>query len=81
MNARYCDSFPHVRWKDGEIVHVNVTPDVHREYDKKLKVALQAIQNRCEPCSDHPSSIGLPGLRIDIQCSATDDVHVPFVQD
>ena len=47
MNAKYCDKFPHVRWKDGQVVHVQVTPDIHRKYCAQMKMALDAIQMRC----------------------------------
>lgn len=46
VNARYCGRFPHVRWRDGQIVHVHVTPEVHRDYERKVKVVLQAVHNR-----------------------------------
>ena len=46
VNAKYCDRFPHVRWKDGQVVHVQVTPELHREYEKKVKLVLEAIHNR-----------------------------------
>lgn len=48
VNARYCDKFAHVAWKDGRIVHVQVTPDIHRIYEQKMIVALNQIKTRIE---------------------------------
>ncbi|XP_053399868.1 von Willebrand factor A domain-containing protein 3B-like isoform X2 [Mercenaria mercenaria] len=48
VNAKYCDRFPVVRWKDGKVVHVQVTPELHRTYEQKMLVALRAIQNRVD---------------------------------
>ncbi|KAL3878601.1 hypothetical protein ACJMK2_030937 [Sinanodonta woodiana] len=48
VNARYCDSFPVVRWKNGQIVHVQVTPEIHRTYEQKMLVALRLFQNRID---------------------------------
>ena len=46
MNAKYCDRFSHVQWKDGSVKHVHVTADVHREYEKKMASALDDFQRR-----------------------------------
>ena len=46
VNAKYCDRFPVVRWRDGKVVHVQVTPELHRNYEQKMLVALRAVQNR-----------------------------------
>lgn len=48
VNAKYCDRFPVVRWKDGKVVHVQVTPELHRTYEQKMLVALRAVQNRID---------------------------------
>ena len=47
INARYCERFPVVRWKDGRVVHVQVTPEVHRNYEQRMQVALNCFQQRC----------------------------------
>ena len=46
INARYCERFPVVRWKDGRVVHVQVTPEVHRNYEQRMQVALNSFQQR-----------------------------------
>ncbi|XP_052792048.1 von Willebrand factor A domain-containing protein 3B-like [Mya arenaria] len=48
VNAKYCDRFPVVRWKDGKVVHVQVTPELHRTYEQKVLTALRAIQSRID---------------------------------
>ena len=48
VNARYCERFPVVRWKDGRVVHVQVTPEVHRNYEARMQVALDCFQKRYE---------------------------------
>ncbi|XP_041356704.1 von Willebrand factor A domain-containing protein 3B-like isoform X3 [Gigantopelta aegis] len=48
VHARYCEQFPVVHWKDGSVVHVQVTPEVHRSYEKKMEVALNKIQQRAD---------------------------------
>lgn len=48
VNAKYCDRFPVVRWKDGKVVHVQVTPELHRTYEQRMLVALRAVQNRID---------------------------------
>lgn len=48
INARYCERFPVVRWKDGRVVHVQVTPEVHRNYEQRMQVALNKIQQRID---------------------------------
>ena len=46
VNARYCERFAHVRWKDGEVAHVHVTPEVERSYSRSVTVATHAMQQR-----------------------------------
>ncbi|RUS89184.1 hypothetical protein EGW08_003063, partial [Elysia chlorotica] len=48
INARYCDRFPIVKWRDGRVVHVQVTPDVHRTYEERVQVALNKVQQRID---------------------------------
>lgn len=48
VNAKYCDRFPVVRWKDGKVVHVQVTPELHRNYEQRILTALRAVQNRID---------------------------------
>ena len=46
VNARYCDKFAHVVWKDGRVMHVNVTKEMYRTYRRRLSVMNDAIQRR-----------------------------------
>ncbi|XP_070554779.1 von Willebrand factor A domain-containing protein 3B-like [Ptychodera flava] len=48
INAQYCDQFCHVLWRDGTVKHVHVTSDVHRQYERRMAVALDAIQQRID---------------------------------
>ncbi|XP_033631480.1 von Willebrand factor A domain-containing protein 3B-like isoform X2 [Asterias rubens] len=48
VNAKYCDKFCHVNWKDGSLKHVHVTADIHRNYERKMNVALQDFQRRVD---------------------------------
>ncbi|KAL8616729.1 hypothetical protein ACOMHN_017767 [Nucella lapillus] len=48
INARYCENFPVMRWKDGRVVHVQVTPEVHRNYEQRMHGVLNAIQQRLD---------------------------------
>ena len=48
VNAKYCDRFPVVRWKDGKVVHVQVTPELHRNYEQRVLTALRSVQNRID---------------------------------
>lgn len=46
VNARYCDRFPIVKWRDGRVVHVQVTPELHREYERRMTVAINSFHQR-----------------------------------
>lgn len=46
VNARYCDKFAHVRWKDGCIMHVHVSGPVHRNYEQRMMSALDSYRKR-----------------------------------
>ncbi|KAK3738170.1 hypothetical protein QZH41_019678, partial [Actinostola sp. cb2023] len=48
INARYCDKFAHVRWKDGTIMHVHVSGPVHRNYEQRMLSALDSYKKRIE---------------------------------
>ncbi|XP_038055504.1 von Willebrand factor A domain-containing protein 3B-like [Patiria miniata] len=48
VNAKYCDKFCHVTWKDGSLKHVHVTADIHRNYERKTLVALEDFQRRVD---------------------------------
>ncbi|XP_071991810.1 von Willebrand factor A domain-containing protein 3B isoform X2 [Engystomops pustulosus] len=46
INARYCDRFVHVLWKDGSVVHVHISKEKCRWYEEKMMAALDAINRR-----------------------------------
>ena len=46
VNAKYCDKFAHVIWKDGRVMHVNVTEQLYRSYKQRLDVINDAIERR-----------------------------------
>jgi len=46
VNAKYCDKFAHVVWKDGRVMHVNVTKELYRTYKRQLDVVNDAILRR-----------------------------------
>ncbi|XP_033127520.1 von Willebrand factor A domain-containing protein 3B-like isoform X2 [Anneissia japonica] len=48
VNAKYCNKFCHVKWKDGSVKHVHVTAEVHRVFEKKVNAALQDYQRRID---------------------------------
>ncbi|KAH8876044.1 von Willebrand factor A domain-containing protein 3B [Schistosoma japonicum] len=48
INAQYCCNFVHVRWKDGTIVHVQVTPEMYRSYSRRMQSRLNAIKHRLD---------------------------------
>uniref|UniRef100_A0A1I8FMI0 DNA_MISMATCH_REPAIR_2 domain-containing protein n=1 Tax=Macrostomum lignano TaxID=282301 RepID=A0A1I8FMI0_9PLAT len=48
INARYCDRFAHVLGKDGTVLHVQVTPELHRIYEERMNVCLESIQRRID---------------------------------
>ncbi|OON17308.1 hypothetical protein X801_06855 [Opisthorchis viverrini] len=48
IDACYCDQFAHIIWKDGQIVHVQVTPEHYRLYARRVQANLTAIQKRID---------------------------------
>jgi len=46
VNAKYCEKFAHVIWKDGRVMHVNVTQQLHRSYKERIAVVNDAILRR-----------------------------------
>ena len=48
VNARYCDQFAHVLWNDGQIMHVHVTPDLHRSFEQRMNMALEQLERRID---------------------------------
>lgn len=48
VNAKYCDQFAHVLWHNGTIMHVHVTPELHRSYEQKINVSLELYEKRID---------------------------------
>eukprot|EP00795_Rhopilema_esculentum_P000270 gene270-9918_t len=48
VNARYCDKFAHVRWKDGELMHVHVSGPMHRSYEERVLATVESYRKRME---------------------------------
>ncbi|GAA53238.1 von Willebrand factor A domain-containing protein 3B [Clonorchis sinensis] len=48
IDACYCDQFAHIIWKDGQVVHVQVTPEHYRLYARRVQANLTAIQKRID---------------------------------
>uniref|UniRef100_UPI00398EA443 von Willebrand factor A domain-containing protein 3B-like n=1 Tax=Pristiophorus japonicus TaxID=55135 RepID=UPI00398EA443 len=46
VNAKYCGRFAHTQWKDGSVMHVYITAEKCKEYQQKMKTALDQIQRR-----------------------------------
>lgn len=46
IHARYCDKFVHTLWKDGSVVHVYVTTEKYKQYEKKMRTALRQMEGR-----------------------------------
>jgi len=51
INAKYCDKFAHVVWKDGRVMHVHVTHELHRDYRERLAYVMADIQRRLDSLS------------------------------
>ncbi|CAH7228969.1 Vwa3b [Phodopus roborovskii] len=52
VHARYCRRFIHVPWKDGSLVHVNITKEKCKWYSGKIHTALARIQRRIQWLQD-----------------------------
>lgn len=46
VSAKYCEDFPSIKWKSGQTVHVNMTPQVQRDYEERMLIVLNAVQQR-----------------------------------
>uniref|UniRef100_A0A8C6GDJ8 von Willebrand factor A domain containing 3B n=1 Tax=Mus spicilegus TaxID=10103 RepID=A0A8C6GDJ8_MUSSI len=46
IHAKYCSRFIHVPWKDGSLVHVNITKEKYKWYRERIHTALAMIQRR-----------------------------------
>ncbi|XP_059819844.1 von Willebrand factor A domain-containing protein 3B-like isoform X2 [Hypanus sabinus] len=46
VNAKYCSHFAHTQWKDGSVMHVYITAEKCKQYQQKMKTALEQMQRR-----------------------------------
>ncbi|KAL3316844.1 hypothetical protein Ciccas_004509 [Cichlidogyrus casuarinus] len=46
VNAKYCEAFAHVRWKDGKLRHVQISPEIVRSYEERMRAILTSIKRR-----------------------------------
>ncbi|XP_075708714.1 von Willebrand factor A domain-containing protein 3B isoform X2 [Rhinoderma darwinii] len=46
INAKYCDRFAHVLWKDGSVAHVHISKEKCRWYEEKMKTAIDKMDRR-----------------------------------
>ncbi|XP_078402244.1 von Willebrand factor A domain-containing protein 3B-like [Cetorhinus maximus] len=48
VNAKYCGRFAHTQWKDGSVMHVYITAEKCKQYQRRMKTALDQIQRRID---------------------------------
>nr|XP_039272786.1 von Willebrand factor A domain-containing protein 3B-like isoform X1 [Styela clava] len=48
IEAKYCKNFPHIVWKDNQVVHVYVSAELFRSYERKMKTLLSTFQQRID---------------------------------
>ncbi|XP_058523544.1 von Willebrand factor A domain-containing protein 3B isoform X3 [Ochotona princeps] len=46
VHAKYCNRFVHAPWKDGSLVHVNITKEKFKWYSERIHTVLANIQRR-----------------------------------
>ncbi|XP_051882477.1 von Willebrand factor A domain-containing protein 3B-like [Pristis pectinata] len=46
VNAKYCGHFAHTQWKDGSVMHVYITAEKCKQYQQKMKAALEQMHRR-----------------------------------
>ncbi|XP_055462912.1 von Willebrand factor A domain-containing protein 3B [Psammomys obesus] len=52
IHAKYCSKFIHMPWKDGNLVHVNITKVKCQSYSERIHIALARIQRRIKWLQD-----------------------------
>uniref|UniRef100_A0A0P6K2C8 von Willebrand factor A domain-containing protein 3B n=1 Tax=Heterocephalus glaber TaxID=10181 RepID=A0A0P6K2C8_HETGA len=52
VHAKYCKKFVHALWRDGSLVHVNITKEKYKWYSEKMHTALARIQRRIKWLQD-----------------------------
>ncbi|KAG8452170.1 hypothetical protein GDO86_004097 [Hymenochirus boettgeri] len=46
INAKYCEQFVHTRWKDDSVVHLYITKEKWKWYEKRMKTILENMESR-----------------------------------
>ncbi|XP_011825065.1 PREDICTED: von Willebrand factor A domain-containing protein 3B [Mandrillus leucophaeus] len=57
VHAKYCSRFVHAAWKDGSLVHVNITREKCRWYSDRIHTALARIRRRIKWLQDGSQSL------------------------
>nr|XP_037860102.1 von Willebrand factor A domain-containing protein 3B isoform X2 [Chlorocebus sabaeus] len=57
VHAKYCSRFVHAPWKDGSLVHVNITKEKCRWYSERIHIALARIRRRIKWLQDGSQSL------------------------
>ncbi|XP_021780772.2 von Willebrand factor A domain-containing protein 3B isoform X2 [Papio anubis] len=57
VHAKYCSRFVHAAWKDGSLVHVNITREKCRWYSDRMHTALARIRRRIKWLQDGSQSL------------------------
>nr|XP_020141856.1 von Willebrand factor A domain-containing protein 3B isoform X2 [Microcebus murinus] len=52
VHAKYCSKFVHAPWKDGSLVHVNITKEKCKWYSERIHEVLAQIQRRIKWLQD-----------------------------
>nr|XP_051691596.1 von Willebrand factor A domain-containing protein 3B isoform X2 [Oryctolagus cuniculus] len=52
VHAKYCSRFVHAPWKDGSLVHVNITKEKCKWYSERIHTVLAHIQRRIKWLQD-----------------------------
>ncbi|CAF1582905.1 unnamed protein product [Rotaria magnacalcarata] len=85
INAIYCDQFAHVTWPDGTIRHVHVTPELYRDYERRMKTLLEKLKARLawlkKGSRDVFGSILENNIYILIDTSQSMQHHLSFVKE
>ncbi|XP_067889388.1 von Willebrand factor A domain-containing protein 3B-like isoform X2 [Heterodontus francisci] len=48
VNAKYCGRFAHTQWKDGSVMHVYISAEKCKQYQRRMKTTLDQIQRRID---------------------------------
>ncbi|CAF1024066.1 unnamed protein product, partial [Didymodactylos carnosus] len=85
INAKYCAQFAHVAWPDGTIRHVHVTPELHRDYERRVHNLLEKVKFRLQwlkkGSRDVFGTVLEQNIYILIDTSKSMQNHLSFVKD